>query len=62
MAIHTSCNEPWGDGIFVVSDHVKNWVWENEPSDELVFSGVVKVKELVVCGDTVDFGFLASLD
>lgn len=62
VTVHASCNESRGDWIFVVSDHVKDWVGENEPSDEFVFSRVIKVKELVIGGDAIDFGLFTGLD
>lgn len=62
VAVHASCNESRGDWILVMSDHVKDWVGENEPSDEFVFSRVIKVKELVICCDAIDFGLSTSLN
>lgn len=41
---------------------MKDWVGENEPSDEFVFSRVIKVKELVIGSDAVDFGLFTGLD
>ena len=60
MPVHASRDEPWGDCVFVMGDHVENGVGEDEPSDQFVFSGVIKVQKLVICGNAVYFRFLTN--
>jgi hypothetical protein len=60
VTIHTSCNESWSDRVLVMSNHVEDRVGENKSSDQFVFSGIVKVQKLIICGDAIYFRLLAN--
>ena len=43
-----------------MSDHVENGIRQNESSDKLIFSRIIKVQKLIMGGNTINFRLLVG--
>lgn len=55
MPVCASCYHFWVDSILIVSNHMKDRIRKNKPTDELTFLRVIEVEKFVVCCKTKYF-------